>query len=80
MRFGHTNLIARDWRRLADFHISVFGCTSVPPERDLRADWLDRATGIAGAHITGIHGPLTWAYVRDPEGNIIELQHWGSPG
>jgi hypothetical protein len=29
-----TNLIARDWRGLASFYQSVFGCTLLPPERD----------------------------------------------
>jgi glyoxylase I family protein len=150
MRFGHTNIIARDWRALAGFYVAVFGCQPVPPERDLQGEWLDRATGIAGAHLQGVHlrlpghgpagptleiftydsttsaglplpdragfghiafqvpdvraaaeavrrhggaalgdvvdvtipgaGPLTWAYVRDPEGNIVELQRWGPPG
>lgn len=148
MRYGHTNLIARDWQALARFYVEVFGCIPVPPERDLRGEWLDRATGIHGAHLRGLHlrlpghgpdgptleiftydstvagpgsvpdragfghiafqvpdvhaavravrahggsdlgeivevevpgaGPLTWAYVRDPEGNIIELQRWGT--
>jgi len=31
MKYTHTNLVARDWRRLADFYIKVFGCTPVPP-------------------------------------------------
>jgi catechol 2,3-dioxygenase-like lactoylglutathione lyase family enzyme len=55
MRYAHTNIVAKDWRSLADFYVSVFGCTPVPPERDLTGDWLDRATGIEGAHIRGIH-------------------------
>jgi catechol-2,3-dioxygenase len=50
-RFGHVNLVARDWRRLADFYTRVLGCEFVPPERD-------------------------WAYVADPEGNLVELQAW----
>jgi len=149
MRFGHVNLIAQDWRALARFYCEVFGCIPVPPERDLAGPWLDRLTGITGAHLRGMHlrlpgcggdgptleifsydstrarpagapdqpgfghlafqvenvgavraavleaggtgvgelirteipgaGALTCAYVRDPEGNILELQHWG-PG
>ncbi len=27
VRFGHTNLIARDWRGLARFYTKLFGCT-----------------------------------------------------
>jgi predicted enzyme related to lactoylglutathione lyase len=55
MKYVHTNIIAEDWRRLADFYIRVFGCTPVPPERDLSGEWLERATGIEGAHIWGNH-------------------------
>lgn len=143
-RYVHTNLIARDWRRLAAFYQQVFGCMPVPPQRDLSGDWLERGSGVPGARLEGIHlrlpgtgdsgptleifqyfectdaapppanrvgfghiafavddvarardavlnaggsevgtiesvtiagaGKLTWCYVRDPEGNIIELQ------
>ncbi|MBI3396788.1 MAG: VOC family protein, partial [Spirochaetia bacterium] len=143
-KYVHTNLIAKDWRALADFYQRVFGCVPVPPERDYRGDALDAGTGIRGAHLQGAHlrlpgygddGPtleifnynklepraatavnrpgfghiafavddvatardailaaggcavgevvtliaatgarVTWCYVTDPEGNIIELQ------
>ena len=145
-RFVHTNLIAEDWRRLALFYERVFGCTPVPPARDLKGSWVELATGISGASLEGIHlrlpgfgergptleifqygqlaerpvtasnrpgfahvafsvadveaaraevvagggqplgqvvtvpvlgaGSVTFAYVADPEGNIIELQRW----
>jgi catechol 2,3-dioxygenase-like lactoylglutathione lyase family enzyme len=150
-KYVHTNLIARNWRALADFYTRVFGCTPVPPERDLSGPNLERGTGLPGAHLTGVHlrlpgqgadGPtleiysytdldkeglgagllpgvnrpgfahlafqvpdvpagralvlaeggtpvgevvvtsiasgarVTWCYVRDPEGNILELQSW----
>ena len=55
MKYVHTNLIARDWRRLADFYCTVFDCEPVPPERDLSGRWLDNATGIKDVHIRGIH-------------------------
>ena len=54
-KFVHTNLIARNWKRLAVFYETVFGCVPVPPERDLSGQWLDEVTGIADAHIQGIH-------------------------
>jgi catechol 2,3-dioxygenase-like lactoylglutathione lyase family enzyme len=143
-RYIHTNLIAKDWRRLASFYQSVFACIPVPPERDLAGDWLERGSGVPGVRLRGLHlrfpgfdgsgptleifqysetvnappppanrvgfghiafsvdnveaareavfaaggsevgtvesiviagtGKLTWCYVRDPEGNIIELQ------
>jgi catechol 2,3-dioxygenase-like lactoylglutathione lyase family enzyme len=145
-RFGHVNLIARDWRVLAEFYQRVFGCLPVPPERDLRGAELSAGTGIPNAALHGIHlrlpgggptGPtleifeydpmlehpptaanrpgfghiafvvpdvraarstviaerggsvgdvvttetadgrrVTWCYVADPEGNIVELQAW----
>ncbi len=55
VRFGHTNLIARDWRRLANFYIDLFGCTLVPPERNYSGPVLERGTGIPGAALEGAH-------------------------
>jgi Lactoylglutathione lyase and related lyases len=54
-KYTHTNLIAKDWRKLADFYIDVFGCELVPPERDLRGDPVEQGTGIPGVHLTGAH-------------------------
>lgn len=155
-RFVHTNLVAKDWHRLARFYEQVFDCTPVPPERDLSGQWLDEATGLPGAHIRGIHlrlpgygdagptlevfqydveedglaplrtlqvranrlgfghvafavddveatrqavlaagggelgkvvsvevagaGAITFAYLTDPEGNIVEVQRWEKNG
>ena len=151
-RFGHTNVIARDWRRLASFYETVFECIPVPPERDYSGDVAERGTGVPGAAFRGVHlrlpglgpdGPtleiytyatnldpaatpaanrvgwghiafvvddvaaaraavleaggrplpgaevvttrtadgrrVTWCYLADPEGNLIELQSWSLP-
>ena len=145
-KYAHTNLIAKDWKRLSTFYQKVFGCVPVPPERDLSGEWLDRATRLSGSHICGVHlrlpgygddgptlelfqydsmpehpsvnpntpgfshiafavddvpaaaravfnhggsavgeltvrdvpdvGLVTFQYVADPEGNIIEVQNW----
>ena len=45
-RFVHVNLIAQDWRKLAEFYQQVFGCTPVPPERNLSGRWLEDGTGV----------------------------------
>jgi catechol 2,3-dioxygenase-like lactoylglutathione lyase family enzyme len=145
-RFGHVNVVARDWRRLADFYERLFGCVLVPPERDYSGPDLEAGTAVPGAALRGAHlrlpghgptGPtleiyeyttelaalppavnrpgfghiafvvpdvaaardavladggsavgavvtlqtadgrrVTWCYVTDPEGNILELQAW----
>lgn len=145
-RYGHTNVIARDWRRLAAFYEDVFGCVPVPPERNYSGEVLERATAVPGAAFRGVHlrlpgggtdgptleiytyaenaeaGPptanrvgwghlafmvddvtqardavlaagggfvgdtvttqtadgrrVTWCYLTDPEGNLLELQSW----
>jgi predicted enzyme related to lactoylglutathione lyase len=54
-KYVHTNLIAHDWKRLADFYTRVFGCNLVLPERDLEGQWLDDATSIPHARIRGAH-------------------------
>jgi predicted enzyme related to lactoylglutathione lyase len=146
VRYVHTNIVARDWRRLADFYATVFGCALVPPERDYAGPDLEKGTGVAGATLRGAHlrlpghgsdGPtleiyqygampeplpplanrpgfahiafsvvdvvvaadtvvahggqrigevvtlttadgrhVTWCYLGDPEGNLVELQSW----
>jgi predicted enzyme related to lactoylglutathione lyase len=143
-RYGHTNLIAKDWKALSRFYQDLFGCVPVPPERDFKGPDLERGTGIPGAELRGEHlrlpgfgadGPtleifnynlleqrpevavnrpgfghiafvvddvadareavlaaggqavgeivtlanalgkrITWCYVTDPEGNVLELQ------
>ncbi len=116
-RYVHTNLIARDWRKLAEFYQSVLGCVLVPPERHFSGAELEAGTGVRGSHVDGVHlrmpgngekGPtieiftcarrsshtgggavgdvvtlttaagrqVTWGYVTDPEGNVVELQSW----
>lgn len=55
VKFVHTNLVARDWKRLADFYIVVFGCSPKPPKRDLTGDWVDDLTSLKAAHIRGMH-------------------------
>jgi glyoxylase I family protein len=54
-KYVHTNLIARDWRALADFYVRRFGCVPVPPERDFQGDKLEAGTGLPGAHLQGVH-------------------------
>lgn len=65
IRYVHTNLIARDWKRLASFYIDVFGCQPLPPERNLSGDWLARLTGLEEPHIRGIHLALP-GFDREP--------------
>ncbi len=147
-KYAHTNLIARDWRKLAQFYEKVLGCIPLPPERDYGGPNLEAATALPGAILRGMHlqlpgygkggptleifeylpgetsqkpqinrpgfahiafavedvktardefltaggsryGDLTifetskgeqveMIYLRDPEGNIVELQRWGT--
>jgi hypothetical protein len=43
-KYVHTNLIAKDWKKLATFYERLFGCVPVPPERDLSGQWLEALT------------------------------------
>ena len=148
--FAHVNIIAHNWQRLARFYQDVLGCEPLPPERDLHGPWLERATGLPGAHLRGQHlrlpgygdagptleifeyepagaglpvavnrpglghlafavddveaacravvqaggrlvgrvvsldvpgaGVVTFAYLADPEGNVLEFQRWSRTG
>lgn len=55
MRFVHTNIVAKDWRKLSQFYINVFNCKPKLPERNLSGNWLDKGTGLNQAKLQGIH-------------------------
>ncbi|MBN2522795.1 MAG: VOC family protein [Bacteroidales bacterium] len=148
IKYSHTNIIAKDWKKLAQFYIDVFECEPVYPERDLSGAWIDKLTKIPNVKIRGMHlklpgyqdgptleifeyntlskgenkplihhkgyghiafhvtnvdetlkkllvkggqkygelieksiedlGIIRVVYAKDPEGNIIEIQHWRS--
>jgi len=55
IKYAHTNILSKDWKKLAQFYIDVFGCKPIFPERDLKGQWIDKMTNIRDVHITGIH-------------------------
>jgi catechol 2,3-dioxygenase-like lactoylglutathione lyase family enzyme len=69
-RFGHVNVIARDWRALAAFYTDLFGCVLVPPERDYAGPDLERGTGVPGAALRGAHLRLPGL---GPDGPTLEI-------
>jgi catechol 2,3-dioxygenase-like lactoylglutathione lyase family enzyme len=75
-RFGHVNLVARDWRALAAFYEHVFGCEPSGAERDISGDWLERATGVRGAHVRGRHLRLPG---HGSDGPTLEIFSYGEP-
>jgi len=75
IRYMHTNLIAKDWKKLAVFYQNVFECRPVPPERNLSGEWLDKATAIREAHITGMHLRLPGYGGNGPTIEIFQYGH-----
>src|SRR6266850_1172103 len=59
-KYVHTNLIARDWKRLVRFYREVFGCEPKGPERDLSAAWLDRVNSVPNTPSSWRSSPVTW--------------------
>ncbi|HKJ24606.1 MAG TPA: VOC family protein [Myxococcota bacterium] len=52
----------------------------VPSVPEARAEVLARGGGVVGEIVelaTGKGARVTWCYVTDPEGNVLELQAWG---
>jgi len=79
-RFVHANIVAQDWKRLADFYHQVFGCTPVPPERHLAGHWIEAATGVPGAEIHGIHLRLPGYGADGPTLEIFQYnRQWAGP-
>ena len=55
LKYVHINIIANDWKKLSKFYQNVFQCIPIPPERDLRGDWVNALTGLKDVHICGEH-------------------------
>lgn len=72
IRFAHMNIIANDWRALADFYIAVFGCIKQNPERDISGEWIDRMTMIPQGHLRGAHLSLP-GHENPPTLEILEF-------
>ncbi len=66
IRYAHTNIVARDWRKLARFYQEVFGCIPLHPERNQAGAWLERGTGVKGAALQGVHLRLPGCGDRGP--------------
>ncbi|MFZ5966398.1 MAG: VOC family protein [Bacillota bacterium] len=73
IKYVHTNLIAKDWKRLSQFYIDVFACKPIYPERDLSGEWIDKITKIDCVKIRGIHLALP-GYENGPTLEIFEYQ------
>lgn len=74
--FGHVSIVAHDWRALAGFYEQVFGCEPVGAERDIAGEWVERTTGVAGAHIRGRHLRLPG---HGPDGPTLEIFSYDQP-
>lgn len=81
MRYAHTNIAAKDYQRLVQFYVDVFECKIKLPERNLSGDWLDRATGLTGARLKGVHLILPGHGEKGPTLEIFtyETMTAGSP-
>jgi len=73
IRYVHTNIIAKDWKRLARFYIDVFECKPTYPERNLSGEWLEKMTAIDSVRIRGIHLSLP-GYENGPTLEIFEYE------
>lgn len=82
VKYVHTNIIAKDWKKLSQFYIEVFDCIPVYPERDISGEWIDKMTNIDGVRIRGIHlrlpgyenGPTLEIFQYEPEHLKFEKQ------
>lgn len=70
MKYVHTNIITRDWKKLSQFYIDVFQCEVVPPIRNQSGNWLSEGIGVENAHLEGVHLRLPGG---SPEGPTLEI-------
>ena len=79
IKYAHTNIVATNWRRLAQFYIDVFECRPQLPERDLSGEWIEQVTGLENVRIRGIHLQLP-GYENGPTLEIFGYEPFGSDG
>ncbi|QGH36891.1 VOC family protein [Gracilibacillus salitolerans] len=72
IKYAHTNIVAKDWRRLADFYVNVFDCKYLDPERDLSGKWIENVTKIDKVRIRGVHLALPGYREGGPTLEIFE--------
>ena len=73
IRYAHTNLVANDWRRLADFYVQVFACVPVSTERDNKGPAFEALTGLVGGSVKGRHLLLPGHGERGPTLEIFQF-------
>ena len=73
IKYVHTNLIASDWKKLAEFYIRVFGCKPIYPERHLSGEWIENLTKINNVEMNGIHLQLPGYTDNGPTLEIFEF-------
>lgn len=73
IKYVHTNIIARNWKKLSQFYIDVFDCKPLYPARDLSGKWIDKVTNINNVNIKGIHLRLP-GYENGPTLEIFEYK------
>jgi len=71
IKFAHTNIIAKDWKKLAKFYIDVLGCIPILPERHLTGEWIENLTNIENVTVDGIHLKLP-GYIDGPTLEIFQ--------
>jgi catechol 2,3-dioxygenase-like lactoylglutathione lyase family enzyme len=75
IRYAHTNLIARDWKRLADFYQRLFDCLPVSSERDHKGEKFEALTARRAARARGRHLRLPGHGENGPTLEIFEYEH-----
>lgn len=75
MKYAHTNIVCRDWKRLSDFYVNTFQCEVVPPVRRQSGDWLATGTGLKDASLEGVHLRLPG---YGPNGPTLEIYQYES--
>ena len=54
IRYTHTNIVARDVERLANFYKQIFGCVVTSPSQVMTGDALSKGSGIPNVEVRGI--------------------------
>lgn len=76
IKYVYSTLVAKEWRKLANFYIDVFQCQPYSTEFNFSGKWLDRLTELKNAKVNGIQLILP-GYEDGPVIEIISYDQTG---
>lgn len=72
IKYVYTNIICKDYRKLADFYIGVFECEQDGEEFEIDSEWLVRGVQVKDAKLKGVNLKLPGNSENGPTMELLQ--------